>query len=85
MNLKGRWQGSAQEFVRCKTRNACPLAQGSTQGVPLAMIAEQLGHSDTRITERNYSHLAKSVVADTVRAAFGELGIVEPDNVTALK
>jgi len=57
----------------------------ATQGVPLAMIAEQLGHSDTRITERNYSHLAKSVVADTVRAAFGELGIVEPDNVTALK
>jgi integrase len=57
----------------------------ATQGVPLAMIAEQLGHSDTRITERNYSHLAKSVVADTVRAAFGKLGIVEPDNVSLMK
>ena len=57
----------------------------ATHGVPMVMIADQLGHSDTRITERNYSHLAKSVVADTVRAAFGELGIVETDNVRALK
>ena len=55
------------------------------QGVPMAMIAAQLGHADTRMTERHYAHLAASVVADVVRKAFGTLGIVEGDNVTALK
>ena len=43
--------------------------------VPLPVIAAQLGHADTRMTERHYAHLAPSYVADTVRAAFGNLGI----------
>jgi integrase len=53
------------------------------RGVPLAVIAAQLGHSDTRMVEKHYGHLAPSYVADTVRTAFGTLGIVEPTNVTA--
>jgi integrase len=48
------------------------------RGVPLAVIAEQLGHSDTRMTEKHYAHLAPSYVGDTVRAAAGTLGLVEP-------
>ena len=55
------------------------------QGAPMGVIAHQLGHADTRMTEKHYAHLAPSYIADTVRAAFGKLGIVEPDNVTALK
>ena len=51
----------------------------------MTVIAAQLGHADTRICEKHYAHLGPSYVADTVRAAFGELGIVEPDNVTTLK
>ena len=51
----------------------------------MTVIAAQLGHADTRICEKHYPHLGPSYVADTVRAAFGELGIVEPDNVTTLK
>jgi hypothetical protein len=51
------------------------------RGVPLAVIAEQLGHSDTRMTERHYAHLAPSYVGDTIRAASGTLGIVEPSAV----
>jgi integrase len=47
------------------------------RGVPLPVIAAQLGHADTRMTERHYAHLAPSYVAETVRAAFGTLGIVE--------
>ncbi len=43
--------------------------------VPLPVIAAQLGHADTRMTERHYAHLAPSYVADAVRAAFGNLGI----------
>ena len=55
------------------------------KGVPMAVIAEQLGHADTRMTERHYAHLAPSYIADTVRAAFGEMGIVEETNVTPLR
>ena len=51
------------------------------RGVPLAVIAVQLGHSDTRMVEKHYGHLAPNYVADTVRTAFGRLGIVEPSNI----
>jgi hypothetical protein len=54
------------------------------RGVPLAVIASQLGHADTRMVEKHYGHLAPSYVADTVRAAFGTLGIVEPSNILPL-
>jgi integrase len=46
------------------------------RGVPLTVIAVQVGHSDTRMTERHYAHLSPSYVADTVRQSFGTLGIV---------
>jgi integrase len=45
------------------------------RGVPLGVIAEQLGHADTRMTEKHYAHLAPSYVADTIRANFPTLGI----------
>ena len=51
---------------------------GSTlamRGVPMGVIAEQLGHADTRMTEKYYAHLAPSYVADTIRAHFPTLGI----------
>jgi integrase len=51
------------------------------RGVPLAVIAAQLGHSDTRMVEKHYGHLAPNYIADTVRTAFGRLGIVEPSNI----
>ncbi len=54
------------------------------RGVPLAVIAAQLGHTDTRMVEKLYGHLAPSYVADTVRKAFGSLGIVEPSNVVPI-
>jgi integrase len=55
------------------------------QGVPLAMVATQTGHSSIAMIERHYGHLAPSHTADVVRAAFGELGVLEPDNVRSLK
>jgi integrase len=54
------------------------------RGVPLAVIAAQLGHTDTRMVEKHYGHLAPNYVAETVRAAFGTLGIVEPANFVPL-
>ena len=55
------------------------------RGVPMGVIAAQLGHADTRMTEKHYAHLAPNYVADTVRAALPALGIVERSNVAQLK
>lgn len=44
-------------------------------GVPMAVIAEALGHADERITRKHYAHLAPSYVRDAVRAGLGSLGI----------
>jgi integrase len=46
------------------------------KGVPMGVIAAQLGHADTRMTERHYAHLAPSYVSDTIRNALPALGIV---------
>ena len=46
------------------------------RSVPMQVIAHQLGHADTRMVEKHYAHLAPSYVGDTVRDAFGSLGIV---------
>jgi integrase len=54
------------------------------RGVPLVVIAAQLGHADTRMVEKHYGHLAPSYVAETVRAAFGSLGILESSNVVPI-
>lgn len=48
------------------------------RGVPLAVVAEQLGHADTRMVSKHYGHLAPSFVADSIRAAWGTLGVFEP-------
>lgn len=52
------------------------------KGVPMVVIAKQLGHADTRITEKHYAHLAPSYVSDTIRSAFPELGITAGDKAT---
>jgi hypothetical protein len=55
------------------------------RGVPMGVIAEQLGHADTRMTEKHYAHLAPSYVADTIRAHFPTLGIAEESTVTLIR
>jgi integrase len=61
---------------------------GSTlamRGVPMGVIAEQLGHADTRMTEKHYAHLAPSYVADTIRGRFPTLGIAGDTTVATMK
>jgi integrase len=61
---------------------------GSTlamRGVPMGVIAEQLGHADTRMTAKHYAHLAPSYVADTIRANFPTLGIAGDPTVVSMK
>jgi len=38
------------------------------EGVPLAYVAAQLGHADTRMVEKHYGHLCASAMSDTIRA-----------------
>ena len=54
------------------------------RGVPLPVIAKQLGHADTRVCERHYAHLSPNYISDTIRAHLPDMGIVEEDNVVAL-
>jgi integrase len=55
------------------------------KGVGLGVIAAQLGHADTRMTEKHYAHLAPSYVADTIRAHFPTLGIGGDETVVPLR
>jgi integrase len=53
-------------------------------GAPLPVIAANLGHADTRMTERHYAHLVPSHVAHVIRATMPKLGLVEPNNLAIL-
>ena len=50
-------------------------------GVPLMIVARNLGHSDTRMVEKHYGHLAQSYVADAIRAGAPRFGAVKKTNV----
>lgn len=54
------------------------------KNVPMKVIADQLGHSDTRMVEKHYAHLSENYVSNTVRAAFTDMGIVEDGNVVSM-
>lgn len=47
-------------------------------GVPLMVVAKNMGHSDTRMVEKHYGHLAPSYVADAIRAGAPRFGIAIP-------
>jgi integrase len=94
--VRGAWSKSDQfRLIRaaCAAANITPAisfhelrhtygSRLAMRGVPVGMIAAQLGHSDTRMTERHYAHLSPSYVSDTVRQSFGTLGIV-PETASA--
>jgi len=55
------------------------------KGVPMGVIAAQLGHADTRMTEKHYAHLSPSYVAQTIRANFPVLNLAEESQVVPLR
>jgi integrase len=61
--------------ARAKIKPAATFHILAMRGVPMGVIAAQLGHADTRMTERHYAHLAPNYVADTVRAAPRRWGL----------
>jgi integrase len=53
-------------------------------GVPLMVVAKNLGHADTRMVERHYGHLAPSYIADAIRAGAPRFGL-ERGNVRVVR
>ena len=54
-------------------------------GMPLMVVARNLGHSTTRMVERHYGHLAPSFIADAVRASAPRYGVKTTSNVKKLR
>jgi integrase len=43
-------------------------------GVPLLVVARNLGHADTRMVETHYGHLAPSFIVDAIHAGAPRFG-----------
>jgi integrase len=54
-------------------------------GLPMAYVAAQLGHLDTRMTEKHYGHLDETALAKAIRTLAPKLGLGEAANVAPLK
>jgi integrase len=54
-------------------------------GIPLMIVARNLGHVDTRMVEKHYGHLAPSFVTDAIRNNGPRFGQVEVSNVKAFR
>jgi integrase len=50
--------------------------------VPLLVVAKNLGHSDTRMVEKHYGHLADSYIVDAIREGAPRFGF-KPDRKVA--
>jgi integrase len=53
-------------------------------GAPLMIVAQNLGHRDTRMVERHYGHLADSYVREMIRKTAPEFGIKTDASVVAI-
>lgn len=58
-------------------------SHAAMNGVPLAVVARNLGHADTRMVERHYGHLAPGYIADAIRAGAPRFGF-KPGNIKPL-
>lgn len=53
-------------------------------GMPLMVLAQNLGHRDTRMVEKHYGHLAPSYVTEAIRNTAPRFGMGSPSNVVSL-
>jgi integrase len=54
-------------------------------GVPLLVVANNLGHSDTRMVEKHYGHLTESYMDDAINEGAPRFGLVQSTNVKRLR
>jgi integrase len=60
-------------------------SHAAMNGVPLLVIAKNLGHGDTRMVEKHYGHLAPSYIADAIRAGAPRFGFKANPKIAALR
>lgn len=54
-------------------------------GVPLMVVAHNLGHADTRMVEKHYGHLTETYIDQAIRDAAPRFGFGEQANVVPLQ
>jgi integrase len=54
-------------------------------GVPLLVVAKNLGHTDTKMVEKHYGHLAPSYIADAIRAGAPRFGFKPDKTIVGLR
>jgi len=54
-------------------------------GMPLMVVAMNLGHRDTRMVEKHYGHLAPSFITEAIRVHAPVYGITELEKVVPLR
>jgi integrase len=54
-------------------------------GVPLMIVARNLGHSDTRMCEKHYSHLAPDYIKEAIRKGAPKFGFKVDSNVATIR
>jgi integrase len=54
-------------------------------GVPLMVVAKNLGHSDTRMVEKHYGHLAPSFITEAIRAGAPRYNVQDDKRVVPLR
>ena len=54
-------------------------------GMPLMLVASNLGHSDTRMVEKHYGHLTEDYMAEEIRSSAPRYGVVRDSNVTPMR
>ena len=59
-------------------------SQLAMQGVPMAVIAKQLGNS-VKICEKHYAHLSPDYVSETIRKRLPKFGIADDTNIVKIK
>jgi integrase len=96
--LRGSWNKSSQirpmREVCIRAKIAPPISfhglrhtwasHAVMNGMPLMVVARNLGHVDTRMVEKHYGHLAPSYVADAIRAGAPRFGFKPDRKVTPL-
>ncbi|WAJ27041.1 tyrosine-type recombinase/integrase [Antarcticirhabdus aurantiaca] len=53
--------------------------------MPLMVVAENLGHADTRMVEKHYGHLTEDYMDEAVRAAAPRFGVARQSSVVPLR
>ncbi|RWC92309.1 MAG: site-specific integrase [Mesorhizobium sp.] len=54
-------------------------------GMPLMIVAENLGHTDTRMVEKHYGHLTEDYRDEAIRTSGPRFGVVTTGNVVPLE